>query len=110
MDGQNKQKVMIAVIMVAVLGAGASFFAFRDLGAGGAKAPNTGLVARRVHESSQTEEKPTRRALPIKSRDKPKALVIRRPRNEEDQRTVIRREKRRTDRKRTKKESRTPAG
>lgn len=110
MDGQDKQKVMIAVLTVAVLGAGASFFAFRNSRAGGANAANTGAVARRVPEPSPIEEETMQRVRPTKSREsKPKTPAIRRPRNEEDRKTATNRDRKRTDRKRPKKESTTPA-
>ena len=110
MDEQKKQKVMIAVLAVVVLGAGAYFFAFRDSGASGAKASNTGPVTRRVRESSQTEEKSARRTRTTRSRaDKAKAPVVRRQRDEAEQKTATRRTKRTRGQKKIKKEAPAPA-
>lgn len=110
MDEQKKQKVMIAVLAVVVLGAGVTFFAFRDSGASGAKDVNTGPVTRRVRETSQTEEKSARRTRTTKSRtDKPKAVVVRRHRDEAEVKTAERRKQGRKNRKRTKKEAPAPA-
>ncbi len=110
MDGQKKQKVMIAVLAVVVLGAGASFFAFRDSGASGAKAGNTGPATRRVLDSPQSETKSAKRNRVTKRRaDKPKATAVRRQRGEAEHKTATRREKKRQGRKRTKKEAPAPA-
>ena len=110
MDGQKKQKVMIAVLAVVELGAGASFFAFRDLGASEAKALKTGPVARRVVEPSEIETKSARRVRTTRSRaDKPKAPVVRRQRDEAEKKTTTRRTKRTRNQKKTKKEAPAPA-
>lgn len=110
MDEQKKQKVMIAVLAAVVLGAGASFFAFRDSGASKAEAVKSGPVARRVVEPSETESKSARRVRTTRSRaDKPKAPVIRRQRDEVEVKTAERRKQGRKDRKRKKKEAPAPA-
>ncbi len=110
MDAQKKQKVMIGVIATVVLGAGTSFFVFRDSSASGDKAVNTGPVARRVREASQTEGKSARRAPATRSRtNKPKATVKRRQREEVESKTAERRTKRGQNRKKIKKNVPTPA-
>lgn len=110
MDAQKKQKVMIGVLATAVLGAGASFFLFGDSDSSGAEAANTGPVARRVREASQTEGKSTRRAQVTKTRrDKPKAAVKRRQREEVQSNTAERRKKNTRGNRKVKKNVPTPA-
>ena len=110
MDAQKKQKVMIAVLATAVLGAGASFFLFGDSGSSDADVANTGPVTRRVREVSQTEGKSARRTQATKTRrDKPKATVQRRQREEVESQTAQRRTKRDQGRKKVKKKVLTPA-
>ena len=110
MDAQKKQKVMIAVIATVVLGAGTSFFVFRDSSASGEKAVNTGPVTRRVRETTQTEGKSARRTRATKTRaNKPKAAVKRRQREEVESKTAERRTKRGQNRKKIKKNVPTPA-
>lgn len=110
MDAQKKQKVMIGVLATAVLGAGASFFLFGDSDSSGAEATNTGPVARRVREVSQTEGKSARRTRTTKSRtSKPKATVQRRQREEVESQTAQRRQKKGQGRRKVKKNVPTPA-
>ena len=110
MDAQKKQKVMIGVLATAVLGAGASFFLFGDSDSSDAEAANTGPVARRVREPSQTEGKSARRTRTTKTRaNKPKATVQRRQREEVESKTAERRTKRGQNRKKIKKNVPTPA-
>jgi len=110
MDAQKKQKVMIGVIATAVLGAGASFFLFGDSDSSDAEAANTGPVARRVREPSQTEGKSARRTRTTKTRaNKPKATVQRRQREEVESQTAERRKKNTRRNRKVKKNVPTPA-
>jgi hypothetical protein len=110
MDQQKKQKVLLAVLGVFVLGAGTYFVAFRGSGASTQQAMTSGPVERRQREAP-AEEQPTRTARrSAVRREAPRpATVERRERSQEPREAAGRRQRGRGAEDRTKKKTIAPA-
>ncbi len=109
MDEQKKQKILLAALAVAALGAGSYFFLLRDSG-GPAKGVMTGKnVGRKTRES--TADKPERRrAQRSKKRDRgDKVATVERKERKERTKTSRSRKTRRGSTRKEKKKQESPA-
>lgn len=111
MDEQKKQKVLLAVLGVLVLGAGTYFVAFRGSSGNERQAMRTGPVVRREREQAP-EEKTTARTprRTTKSRSEaPRPTFERRERQDGPREAAGRRRRGRGTQDRTKKKTIAPA-
>jgi hypothetical protein len=106
-DEQKKQKLMIGVLAVLIVGAGTSYFVFRDRGPGELQPAVRSASERRVRETTTAAERPKRTQRP--TTDTAPQTAERREREPRDTRASSGGTRRRTDVKEEKKKKLAPA-
>ncbi len=108
MAQDQKQKIMIAVLAVLVLGAGSYYMFFRDSGNATAAVANQGPAGPRVRETQKKDETVTRKRAETRERETAQPTE-RREREESDDRETDGRRTRKTKETEVKKKKMTPA-
>jgi uncharacterized protein HemX len=104
---QKKQKMLLAVLAVLVLGAGSYYFVFRGDGSGNQDFTAQGPAGRK--KSAQAEEKTVERRKATKKDTSEAPKTVERKSREESESTTVERKKRRNDKKEEKKKTVSPA-
>ena len=109
MDDQKKQKIVIAVLAVAALGAGSYYLVFRDSGVDPNRGRKEGPVVRRERATAEKVEQRRPEARAKRTREKPKFEVTKRERKKTDRKKVERRARRGSKKAKEKKKKIVPA-
>lgn len=110
MDEQKKQKVLIGVLAVLIIGAGTYFVAFRDSGSGAQQMASQANVERKTREGMQRpSDRQTRAKREVVRPVAEEQTVERKERDERDARSTTGRKSRRLDVKEEKKKKLSPA-
>lgn len=108
MDSQKKQKVILALVAVLVLGAGSSFWFFgRDSSSAASKTGNTGPAVRRVRDTTDDKGK-ARNTRRVRARKEKAPVQVRAERKVAEKKST-RRKARGRGAKKVKKAKKAPA-